>query len=159
MGDRAEHARALADLFADTPLHQVEGRRGLLCFTRSRLVEGRAVEVQAQALGGFAQALNRPAEQLGAVPGGDDQRDELERQRHHRAAKPRTLVLEQGLHRAVRLFDKGFLGRRRGRAVIAKPGDRQHVGQHNRHQQHAKQSTEQRVEGVAHQPISRASNR
>lgn len=141
MGNRAKHARTLADLFADTPLHQVASRRGLLCLTRSRFVEGRAVEVQAQALGGFAQALNRTAQQLGTVPGRNDQRDELERQRHHRAAKPRALVLGQRLHRAVGVNGQRFL-EAAGAGRKAKPGERQHVGQDNRYQQHAKQSTE-----------------
>jgi len=158
VGDRAEHACALADLFADALLHQVEGRGRLACFARAGFHQGRAVEVDAQALGRCAQALDWPAQQFGAVPGSDDQRDKLKCQGHHRAAEPGARRFAQGREAAIWLFDEGRAGWWR-RAVVVEPEERQHMGQHNRHQQQAEQSPEQRVEGRAHQPISRASNR
>ena len=112
-------------------------------------------------IGGGAQALDRPRQQLGAVPGSDDQGDELERQGYQRAAEPgpwrapwirgRRLAIDQ-LRRIGR-------GRRRGRAVVVKPEERQQVGEDDRDQQDAEQAAEQRIEPPAHQPMSRASNR
>ena len=62
-----------------------------------RTHQGRAVEVDAQALSRCAQALDRPAQQFGAVPGSDDQRDKLKRQGHHRAAEPGRGALRSGV--------------------------------------------------------------
>jgi hypothetical protein len=155
--------RALLHLFADALLHQVEGVRRLPRFTRAGLVQRWAVEVFAQTLGGVAQALDRAAQQFGAVPGGNHQRDELERQRHQRPAEPRTwrAMGETRIRRplSVDALGKFRRGRRWGRAVVVKPGKGQQMRQDDRHQQHAKQAAEQRVEAPSHQPMSRASNR
>ncbi|MNF88013.1 hypothetical protein D3C84_704940 [compost metagenome] len=164
MGHGAEHARALLDLFQDAPLHFVERVRRLPRFPWSRFIQWRAVEVFAQALGRVAQALDRPAQQFGAVPGGDDQRDKLKGQGYQRAAKPRSRwpFLEAWVQRRawpVLAFGKLWGRRRRWRTVMVKPGKGQQVREDNRQQQHAKQAAEQRIEAPAHQPMSRASNR
>ncbi|MNY05463.1 hypothetical protein D3C86_1381860 [compost metagenome] len=164
VGHGAEHARALLDLFQDAPLHFVERVRRLPRFPWSRFIQWRAVEVFAQALGRVAQALDRPAQQFGAVPGGNDQCDQLKRQGHQRATEPRPwrpflVVWVQWRAWPVQAFGKLRWRRRRWRAVMVKPGKGQQVREDNRQQQHAKQAAEQRIEAPAHQPMSRASNR
>ncbi|MNL51617.1 hypothetical protein D3C87_1747280 [compost metagenome] len=138
MGHGAEHARALLHLFDDAALHLVEGVRRLPRFPWTGFIERLAVEVFAQALGGVAQTLDWSAQQFGAVPRGDDQRDQLKRQRHHWPTEPwpwrSTLESRVGCRTlSVKRFGK-LRGRRWWwRAVIVKPGKRQQVRQDNRH--------------------------